>query len=123
MGDGTLKSGAPRWGFGAVDVRDLAEAHLKAAFVPQAKGRHIISGHNTDLLTMAMTLLDKYGNKYPIPRKAAPKWLVWLLAPFIGGGMTRKIVSKNINLPWKGDNSKSIRELGMSYPSSSRNYE
>jgi hypothetical protein len=29
--------------------------------------------------------------------------------------MTRKIVSLNINVSWKGDNSKSIRELGMRY--------
>ena len=29
--------------------------------------------------------------------------------------MTRKIVSLNINLPWIGDNYKSVRELGMSY--------
>ena len=29
--------------------------------------------------------------------------------------MTRKIVSLNVNVPWKADNSKSIRELGMTY--------
>ncbi len=115
MGDGTMKSGAPKFGMGTVDVRDLAEAHLKAAFLPQAKGRHIISGNNSDILSIAMTLLPKYGDKYPIPRTAAPKWLVWLLAPFLGGGMTRKVVSKNINVPWKADNSKSIRELGINY--------
>ena len=123
FGDGTMKSGAPRWGFGVVDVRDLAEAHIKAAFTPTAKGRHIISGHNSDLLSIAMTLLDKYGDEYPIPRTAAPKWLVWIMAPFLGGGMTRKLVSLNINEPWKGDNSKSIRELGMNYRPLKRNHK
>lgn len=44
-----------------------------------------------------------------------PKWLVWLSAPMVNKAMTRKIVSLNINLPWKGDNSKSICELGMQY--------
>lgn len=29
--------------------------------------------------------------------------------------MTRKIITRNIILPWKGNNSKGIRELGMSY--------
>lgn len=29
--------------------------------------------------------------------------------------MTRKIVSLNVKLPWKGDNSKGVRELGMQY--------
>ena len=115
MGDGTLKSGAPRWGFGIVDVRDLAEAHYRAGFTPEAKGRNIISGHNTDMFTMSQTLLDKYGNDYPIPRKAMAKWLLWLIGPMLDKTMTRKVVARNIDLPWVGDNSKSIKELGISY--------
>ena len=115
MGDGTLKMGAPRWGFGMVDVRDLANAHLAAAFLPEAKGRHIVNGHNTDMFEMAQALIPKYGKEYPIPKRVMPKWLMWLIGPLAGGGMTRKIVSLNIDVPWRGDNSKSIRELGMSY--------
>ena len=64
---------------------------------------------------MADTLIHKYGDNYPIPRKVMPKWLAWLVAPMVSKAMTRKIVSLNINLPWKGDNSKSIRELGIQY--------
>ncbi len=115
FGDGSLKAGAPRMGFGAVDVRDLAEAHFRAAFTPEAKGRYIISAHDTDLFAMAQTLIDTYGDRYPIPRKAMPKWLVWLVAPMANKAMTRKIVSLNINVPWKGDNGKGRRELGMQY--------
>ena len=115
FGDGSLKAGAPRMGLGAVDVRDLAEAHFKAAFTPEAKGRYIISGHNTDLLALAQTLIEKFGDRYPIPRRAMPKWLVWLAGPMINKAMTRKIVSLNIDHPWKGDNSKSVRDLGMQY--------
>jgi dihydroflavonol-4-reductase len=117
FGDGSLKAGAPKMGIGAVDVRDLAEAHLKAAFIPEAKGRYIVSGHNTDLPEMAGALIGKYGDDYPIPRKVMPKWLVWLVAPMVNKAMTRKVVSLNINLPWKGDNGKSLRELGMRYRS------
>lgn len=115
FGDGSMKAGAPKMGFGVVDVRDLAEAHFKAAFIPEAKGRYITSGHNTDFPEMAQTLLDKYGDDYPIPRTVMPKWLIWLVAPMVNKAMTRKFVSLNINLPWIGDNSKSIRELGMQY--------
>ncbi len=115
MGDGSLKSGAPRFSFGVVDVRDLAQAHLAAAFKPDAKGRHIISGHDTDLFEMAQTLVEQFGNDYPIPRKVMPKWLVWLMAPMVNKAMTRKIVSLNVNVPWKADNSKSIKELGVAY--------
>jgi nucleoside-diphosphate-sugar epimerase len=117
FGDGSLKSGAPRFACGVVDVRDLAEAHFRAAFTPEAKGRYIISGHNTDFLRMAATLLDRYGDAYPIPRRAMPKWLVWLVAPMVNKAMTRKIVARNINLPWKADNGKGVRELGMRYRS------
>ena len=115
MGDGTYKAGAPRWGLGAVDVRDLAEAHFRAGFTPEAQGRYIISGHNTDMFDLTQTLLDKYGKDYPIPRKALPKWLVWLMGPIADATMTRKIVARNVNFPWKADNSKGVRELGMSY--------
>ncbi|MCP4936059.1 MAG: NAD-dependent epimerase/dehydratase family protein, partial [bacterium] len=115
MGDGTLKAGAPKWGFGVVDVRDLAEAHYKAGFTPEAKGRHITSGHNTDMFALSQTLLNKYGKDYPIPRRALPKWLLWLIGPLVDKTMTRKIIARNINLPWKGDNSKGISEQGMSY--------
>ncbi len=115
FGDGSMKSGAPRVGFGVVDVRDLADAHCKAAFTPEAQGRYIISGHNTDFSSMAEALRDRFGNDYPIPRKVMPKWLVWLVAPMVNKAMTRKWVSRNVNLPWMGDNSKGVRDLGMQY--------
>ena len=115
FGDGSMKAGAPRYGMGCVDVRDLAVAHMAAAYNPEAKGRHIISGHNSDMFQMAQTLIPKYGDKYPLPRKAMAKWLVWLVAPFIDKTMTRKIISLNVNVPWKADNSKSKHELGVTY--------
>ncbi len=110
-----MKSGAPRWGMGVVDVRDVAQAHIAAAFTPSAKGRHIVSGTNTDFVEMGKCLLEKYGDNYPIPRRALPKTMLWLVGPFINKAMTRKAVSLNANVPWKADNSKSVRELGMTY--------
>ncbi|GGX59225.1 NAD-dependent epimerase/dehydratase family protein [Saccharospirillum salsuginis] len=115
FGDGTLKSGCPRFGIGAVDVRDLAEAHYQAGFTPEAQGRHIISGHNTDLFEMARTLQDRYGDRFPIPRRPLPKWLLWLVGPLVDKEMTRKLIARNVDLPWKADNSKSKRALGMTY--------
>jgi dihydroflavonol-4-reductase len=117
MGDGTLRMGAPRFGIGAVDVRDLATAHLAAAFTPAAGGRYIINGYNSDMLGLAKALLPKYGSQYPIPRRAMPKWLVWLVAPIAARGITRRIISGNVDHPWKGDNSRGKRELGVTYRS------
>jgi dihydroflavonol-4-reductase len=114
-GDGSLKSGAPRWGMGAVDVRDLAKAHVAAAFTPEAHGRNIISGHNSDLLEMGQCLLERFGDEYPIPRKAMPKWLVWLIGPMVNKAMTRQAISDNVDVPWRADNSKGVRELGVTY--------
>lgn len=117
LGDGRMASGVPNMGFGLVDVRDLAEAHLRAAFTPEAEGRHIISGHNTSFFEMAEALVADYGRDYPIPRRKLPKWLVWLVGPLANKAMTRKMIARNVGHPWKADNSKSVRELGMSYRS------
>ncbi|GAB5389642.1 MAG: NAD-dependent epimerase/dehydratase family protein [Alphaproteobacteria bacterium] len=115
MGDGTLKTGAPRWGVGAVDVRDLADAHIKAGFTPAASGRYIVSGHNTDLYDMARLLRGKYGKDFPLPRNTIPKALVWLFGPLMNKSLTRKSISRNVGIDWKADNSKGVTELGLTY--------
>lgn len=112
-GDGTFKRGAPRLGWGVVDVRDLAQAHLGAGFLPDANGRNIICGHESNVLDTLLTLQSHFGVDYPLPKSAAPKWLLWLVGPMVG--MPRRTVSGSVNVPWKADNSKSKRELGMSY--------
>ena len=115
MGDGTMKAGVPDMGFGVVDVRDLAEAHLRAGFVPGAQGRHVISGHNTAFPEMAATLRPTYGERYPIPKRTLPKWAVWLFGPMMNDALSRKAISRNVGYPWKGDNTKSRTELGVEY--------
>lgn len=113
IGNGSMKAGAPRIGIGVVDVRDLAQAHIAAGFAPAAHGRNIISAHDTDFVAMSATLLDKYGNDYPLPKRALPKWLVWLVGPM--NGLSRTFVARNVNIAWHADNSKAKRELGLSY--------
>lgn len=115
MGDGTLKSGVPKIGMGVVDVRDLADAHFKAGFTPAANGRNIIRGHNTDMLEMAQILYKSYGKQYKVPNSALPKWLLLLVGPIVNKILTRKYLRNNVNLAWKADNSKSVKELGMHY--------
>ncbi|KAB2932349.1 MAG: aldehyde reductase [Leptonema illini] len=117
MGDGSVKTGMPELGFGVVDVRDVAEAHFKAGILPQAKGRHIVSGHNAFFRDLAAALHQRYGKQYPIPRRELPKALIWLVGPFINASLTREFVSKNVGYPFVADNAKSIRELGISYRS------
>lgn len=114
LGDGRMKMGMPDIGFGVVDVRDVAEAHLRAAFLPDAQGRHIVSATNTSLPGIASVLLPKY-QSYPLPRRILPKCVVWLLAPLADKNTTRKFVARNVGYAWRADNSKSVHALQMSY--------
>lgn len=115
MGDGSAKPGVPWVGTGVVDVRDVAEAHLRAAFLPEARGRYIVSGHNTDIPAMAAVLRPRFGKDYPVPKRTLPKAAVWLFGPLVNKTLTRKFVSRNVNLPWRADNRRSREELGIEY--------
>lgn len=114
FGDGLMKQGCPNIELGVVDVRDLADAHFRAAFVEGANGRNIISGHNTSFLGIGKELSKKYSS-YPLPQSTVPKFIIWLFGPMLDANLTRKFVSNNVNYPWKADNSKSITELGVTY--------
>jgi nucleoside-diphosphate-sugar epimerase len=115
FGDGTFKSGAPRIGIGTVDVRDLAGAHVRAGFLPDAEGRHIISHEETDFLGLADGLQDRYGRDYPLPKGPIPKWLAWLVGPMLNPMTTRRYIARNVDIEWHADNSKSVEKLAMTY--------
>lgn len=115
MGDGSFKSGAPKIGIGMVDVRDVADAHFQAGFTPEAKGRYITSAHNTDFFELATSLRPKYGDQLPLPKSDVPKWLLMLIGPFVDKSFTRKYIRNNVNIPFKADNSKIKKELGIQF--------
>ncbi|MEL7224432.1 MAG: diaminohydroxyphosphoribosylaminopyrimidine deaminase, partial [Cyanobacteria bacterium J06576_12] len=115
FGDGTMKAGMVDLSIGAVDVRDVADAHIAAAFNPAAHGRYIISGHNSSFPEFARILRSQFGDTYPFPTKILPKWLVWSIGPFLAENTTRKFIAKNIGLPFRADNSKGLKELKLSY--------
>lgn len=112
-GTGEFRQSAPRLGIGIVDVREVADGHIAAGFRGDAEGRHILCGHQTNLWEALETLKPRYGSDYPLPKRAAPKWLVWLVAPM--AGLTRQYVTRNVDIPWRADNSKSVEKLGMTY--------
>jgi len=120
MADGTMKTGAPDLPIGAVDVRDVAEAHLRAAFIPEASGRHIVSAENTSLFELASRLREAHGDRWPFPKSTLPNWLVWLVGPMINKALTRRVVSRNMGRPFVADNSRSRRALGLDYAPVSR---
>lgn len=113
--DGTMKMAMPDLGMGVIDVRDLAEAHVRAGFLPDAEGRHVLVGANTSIPGMTDALRERWGTRLPLGSRIAPKWLLWLVGPF--QGLSRPFVSKNIGLPFTADTTKSREKLGMTYRS------
>ena len=111
--DGTLLFGAPDLAMGAVDVRDVADAHLRAGFTPEAHGRYIVNAQSLTLLEIGKILRHRFGKFYPFPRTTAPKAIVKVAAPL--AGLTRQYVDRNVGYPLKFDNSRSRTELGVTY--------
>lgn len=113
LGGGDMRFGAPRLGLAAVDVRDIARAHIAAAYLPGAEGRHIVSGGGTDVLKMGYMLLPDFGDAFPLPHWGLPKPIFSIVAPAVG--ITRRYAAGNVGHQVRLDTSKSVRELGMRY--------
>jgi nucleoside-diphosphate-sugar epimerase len=75
---------SPRLGFSTVDVRDVADAHLRAMLVPDAAGeRFIASGQVLWLREIADILRTAYPERArKIPRGELPNWLMRVIALF-----------------------------------------
>ncbi|MCB9591150.1 MAG: NAD-dependent epimerase/dehydratase family protein [Sandaracinaceae bacterium] len=111
--DGSFSSGMPDVRIGVVDVRDLAEAHYRAGFLPDASGRHVLSGSDASIPMVVETLREKPWKELKLPKRVLPRWVLWLVGPM--AGLSRPFVSKNVGLPWKADNRKSQERLGLAY--------
>ena len=80
--DGAMPA-VPRVYFGVVDVRDVADLHLRAMIAPEAKGERFIavSGETMSILDIARVLRRELGKRARrVPRLQAPDWLVRLAA-------------------------------------------
>ncbi|HSW14183.1 MAG TPA: aldehyde reductase [Solimonas sp.] len=112
LGNGMMRSGAPKLTMGIVDVRDVAQAHILAGYTPAAEGRHILCAGERSLLQLGTALRAKFP-AYPFPRKETPTFLVWAVAPLVK--LQRSFVSKNIGLPLRIDNRRGREKLGLNY--------
>ncbi len=114
--NGSFRSGVPALELGLVDVRDVALAHVNATLLPAAAHRYIVVARSLRLLEMAKCMrLHGTGVADKLPRAEAPKWLMWLLGPFVG--MQRRFVARNVGHPLRFDNRRSQTELGLQYRS------
>jgi len=114
MGNGEFKMGVPALNFGIVDVRDVAQAHVKTALDSGISGRNILVNTSMDMLEMANVLRKNITDKdYPFPKSRLPKFLIWLVGP--SQGFSRTFVKKNVGIPIKFNNEKSVRDIGITY--------
>lgn len=114
MGNGKLFTGVPKLTYGVVDVREVARAHLLAAFDPKATGRHILNAGELSMLDIARILRRQYGNAYPFPFMEAPTPVVWLFGPLLDKSVTRDFINKNVGYRIRFDNRRS-QALGVTY--------
>ncbi len=110
---GEMAQGAPVFGLGAVDVRDVAAAHYRGAFTPEANGRYLVNARDTSILELARLLAEHY-DAYPLPQRTLPRWLLWLLGPRVTG-FTRAFIVRNFGYGFHSDTSKARRELGLTF--------
>jgi nucleoside-diphosphate-sugar epimerase len=77
--------GCPRLSFGVVDVRDVADLHLRAMIDPAARGERFlaVAGDFMFLIEIAKLLRDRLGDvARKVPRRELPDWVVRLGALF-----------------------------------------
>ena len=90
--DGSMKA-TPKIPFGIVDVRDVADLHLRAMVNPKANGQRFLAlaGEIMWLPGIALLLKNKMGDKgQKVTTKTLPDWLVRVVALF--NPMAKKIV-------------------------------
>ena len=62
---------------------------------------------------MASTIRQKYGAKYGVHRWQVPKFVVWLVGPFMG--ITRGFVANNVGHAIEFDNQRAKKELSVKF--------
>ncbi|MFZ0287806.1 MAG: aldehyde reductase [Candidatus Sulfotelmatobacter sp.] len=80
--DGAMP-GVPRLYFGAVDVRDVADLHIRAMTNPAAKGERFlaVAGDFMSILDIAKVLKNRMGaSAKKVPTRQLPDWLVRIAA-------------------------------------------
>ena len=80
--DGAMP-GLPRLNFGIVDVRDVADLHIRAMAHPAAKGERFlaVSGDFMSILDIAKVLKSRLGEAAKkVPTRELPNWMVRLAA-------------------------------------------
>jgi len=111
MLNGEMK-GLPKMSFGYVDVRDVADLHVRAMTDPRADGERFlaVAGKSLSMLDIALILREAFPEKAArIPKKETPNWLVRGLALF---NPTVKHILPFLGMVKEVSHEKATRRLG-----------
>jgi nucleoside-diphosphate-sugar epimerase len=117
MMDGSVPA-CPKLNFGVVDVRDVAELHVRAMHHPAAKGERFlaVAGDFMSILGIARVLKARMGEAARrVPTRELPNWLVRLAA--LGDPALKQLVPE-LGKRKNGTNEKARRVLGWAPRSS-----
>lgn len=104
--------GLPRIAFGIVDVRDVADLHLRAMVEPAAKGERFlaVAGEFVSLLSMAKILKERLGAAAKrVPTRQLPDWLMRISVVF---DPSLKLVVPELGKTKNASNAKARSVLG-----------
>ncbi len=108
---GAMKA-CPKLTFGYVDVRDVADLHLRAMTSPKANGQRFIAvaGKSITLFEIATILRKNLGNKASkVPTKEIPNWVVKFGALF---NKKFSLLVPHLGLVKRASNEKAKKLLG-----------
>lgn len=104
--------GTPRLWLGVVDVRDVADLHLRAMTDPAAAGERFlaVAGEAMSFHQMAMVLRERLGPAAArVPKRELPDWLIRLFALF--NPLAREAVPR-LGIQARASNAKARSVLG-----------
>ena len=101
----------PRFGMSLVDVRDVADAHLRAMLAPQAAGERFITGGPFYWLKELADQMRRIAPEQTgrVPRYELPNWLVRIFACF---DPTTRLITAELGLQKHVSHEKAERLLG-----------
>lgn len=113
FGNGYYRFGAPALEFAIVDVRDVAEGHIRAGLLPNARGRHILVGESLSLLEISEILRSRFGDAFPFPRRTVPNAAALMLAS--RRGIPQAVAKRNLGYPLRFDSRRARDRLGLTF--------
>ena len=108
MLDGSLPA-LPRTGYSLVDVRSVADMHVRALETPEAAGERFICANTYMTLREIADVLRRHYPHRRLPKATLPNWTVRLLARF---DRETAPIAVELNAERKHDNQKAKKLLG-----------